>query len=174
MSDRADEALWRENMDRGVAAFENRRYARAEEFFGAALAEAEKFPPDDLRRAKTFNNMAALCHAQGKYAMAEDFYNRALAINQRVHGCESAEVAVNLHNLAVLCSATGRYADAERFYRQAIDLREKLNGAEAPALVDVLRNYGLLLKRAGREGEADEVERRIEAIGSGAAGPAST
>ncbi len=155
---------WQDNFDAGVAAFERGRSAKAEEFFVAALKQAEAFEESDPRLAKTLNNMAALYHTQGKYQMAEDHYVRSLAIHERNHGQEHPEVAINLHNLAVLYSATRKYDQAEPLYKRALEIRERVSGDEHPDLVPVLNNYAQLLRRIGREPEAKLLEERSKRI----------
>lgn len=164
MENQPRDSGWQQNFDAGVAAFERGRYAKAEESFVAALKAAEQFPDTDPRLAKTLNNMAALCHTQGKYQMAEDYYVQSLAIHERNHGQEHPEVAINLHNLAVLYSATRKFEQAEPLYKRAIEIREKVNGPYHPDLVPVLKNYALLLRRAGREAEALALEQRSKHI----------
>lgn len=167
MQDKPIETDWQASFDAGVAAFERGRYAKAEEAFVAAMKVAESFPDSDPRLAKTLNNMAALCHTQGKFQMAEDYYVKSLAIHERNHGQEHPEVAINLHNLAVLYSATRKYEQAEPLYKRALAIREQVNGADHPDLVPVLVNYAQLLRRLGRDAEAAELELRGKKIKAG-------
>jgi tetratricopeptide (TPR) repeat protein len=166
MGSPTNESNWQESFDQGIAAFERGRYAKAEEFFLAAMKDAECFPETDQRLAKTLNNMAALCHTQGKYAMAEEYYLRSLAIHERNHGQEHSEVAINLHNLAALYSATKKFEQAEPLYKRAIEIREKLNGQDHSDLLPVLTNYAQLLRRIGRDTEALVLEARAQSISS--------
>lgn len=166
MENSIDGSGWQESFDQGIAAFEKGRYAKAEEFFLVAMKEAEGFPETDQRLAKTLNNMAALCHTQGKYAMAEEYYLRSLAIHERNHGEEHTEVAINLHNLAALYSATKKFDQAEPLYKRAIEIREKLSGQEHSDLLPVLTNYAQLLRRLGRDTEALVLEARAQSISS--------
>ncbi len=58
--------------------------------------------------ATSLNNLAALYHAQGRYAEAEPLYNRALAILEKALGPGHPLVATSLNNLAELYKAQGR------------------------------------------------------------------
>jgi tetratricopeptide (TPR) repeat protein len=89
----------------------------------------------------TLNNLAGLYHARGRYADAEPFYQRALAIRERVLGPDHPDVALSLNNLAVLYDAQGRYAEAEPLYRRALVIGEKKLGPNHPIFETILKNY---------------------------------
>ena len=59
------------------------RYAEAEQAHLLAVAEAEKFGPEDRRLALSLNELAALYHTTGRLREAEPLYRRALAIWER-------------------------------------------------------------------------------------------
>ncbi len=60
--------------DAGYTAYQQGRYAEAEEQWKAGLKEVETFGPQDPRLATSLNNLALLYQAQGKYAEAEPLY----------------------------------------------------------------------------------------------------
>ena len=75
-------ARWREAIVRGD---ENRRlgkYVEARQSYLEALAEAEKFGPNDLGLAATLNNLAALLFDYGKDAEAESLYRRCCVMQR--------------------------------------------------------------------------------------------
>jgi len=160
----ADDARWQELVDSGNASYSKRRVAQAEVFFLDALKEAEKFGEDDPRLAMTLNNMAAIYHSQGKYAMAEPMYQRSLEIKKRVLGPEHLDVATCYHNLAVLHSAKHRYAEAETYYQQALAIREAAWGKDHPDLAGTLKSYAELLRRLERLDEAEQLEARLTKV----------
>ena len=86
----AQEALWESFMTGAAKAHKEANYAEEERLLLAALAEAEKFGPEDPRLAATLNNLAELYRAQGKYAEAEPLYQRALAIFEKEQKREKA------------------------------------------------------------------------------------
>ena len=77
---------WDRHIAAGSVAYEQGDYAKAEEEWMAALAEAEAFGPADTRLATSLNNLALLYHFQRKYAEAEPLYERALAIDEKTLG----------------------------------------------------------------------------------------
>jgi hypothetical protein len=49
--------------------------------------------------------LAALFDGWGKFAEAESLYHRALAIKEKIFGCDNVEVALTANNLGVLYKA---------------------------------------------------------------------
>lgn len=159
-----DNSTWKKLMDAGNLAFEKRRLADVERLYSEAIKEAVKFADDDPRLAYTYNNYAALCHSQGKYGFAENYYQKALAINEKNCGADSLEVAQNLHNLAIVYSAKLRYDEAESLYQRSLAIKEKHLGSEHIDLVSNLKNYARLLKALKRDDEAARLESRAAEI----------
>lgn len=65
---------WEEYMAAGYDALQDGRYAESEEMFLAAAQLAERFSPDDQRRAGTWNNLADLYRTQARHGDAERLY----------------------------------------------------------------------------------------------------
>ena len=64
-------------------------------------------------------------YQEGKHAEAVPIAEHALALAERQHGADHAEVGSTLHNLALLYRAQQRHADAEPLYQRALAIREK-------------------------------------------------
>ena len=96
---------WESYMVAAQAAYQQGNYAEAEKQLAAALKQAEGFPPEDPRLATSLNDLAGLYQAQGKYAEAEPFFKRALAIFEKALGPEHPHVATSLKDLARLYDA---------------------------------------------------------------------
>ena len=73
---------------RGKTIREQGLYAEAEKAHLLALAEAEKFVPEDSRLATSLNNLARLYLAQGRYPEVEPLLRRALSILKESVGTE--------------------------------------------------------------------------------------
>lgn len=121
----AQERRWEELNDSGVEAWQQGRFAEAEEFFLAALREAGKFAPQDPRLATSLNNLATLYFLQEKFAHAEPLYQRALAIVEKALGSDHPDLAVMLDNYAALLRKTDREAEAEKMDARAKAIRAK-------------------------------------------------
>lgn len=63
-------AVWQQLMDRGMTAYTQHLYQKAEQLLSQALQYAEAFGVDDPRVADSANNLGASYYAEGKYAMA--------------------------------------------------------------------------------------------------------
>ncbi len=70
----------------------------------------------DGRVEKSLDNLAELHQAQGKYAEAESFYSRSLAIQEEALGPDHPDLLEGLNNLAGLYQDQGDYAQAEPLY----------------------------------------------------------
>jgi tetratricopeptide (TPR) repeat protein len=68
----------------------------------------------------SFNNLAALYQAQGRYVEAEPLHLRALALWEQGLEPEHPYVAMSLNNLAELYRLQGRDAEAEPRYQRAL------------------------------------------------------
>ena len=75
--------------------------------------------------AQSLNNLAVLYEAQGHYAEAEPFYQRALAIWEKALGPEHPHVAASLENYAALLRDTGRGDLATMMELRAKTIRAK-------------------------------------------------
>ncbi len=99
---------------------------------------------------RQLNNLASLYHDQGRYADAEPFYKRSLAIKEKVLGPEHPNVATGLNNLALLYDDQGRYAAAEPLYKRSLVIFEKALGPEHPGVATGLNNLASLYHDQGR------------------------
>jgi len=158
------ETQWKKHMDAAEEAYRQGHYGDAEKSIKAALKEAERFGPQDLRLGTTLNNLAELYRDQGKYAEAEPLYKRSLVIVVKVLGPEHQYAATNLNNLALLYQDQGKYVEAERLYKRSLAIRENALGLEHPNVALSLENYAALLRKTNREAEAARIEARAKAI----------
>jgi len=75
--------------------------------------------------AETANKLAGICCHDGRYAEAEAFYRRALAIREKTFGPDHVFVAEPLEGLAKVCEQTGRAAEAQELSARVARIREK-------------------------------------------------
>jgi len=96
--------------------------------------------------AVIFNNLAALFLETGRLAEAEQLYERALAIKEKMLGARHPEVGVTLNNLAILHRRSGRPDAARVLYRRALSIFTARLGAHHPRTATCRANYRRLLR----------------------------
>ncbi len=116
---------WQTYMAAATKAYQQGNYPEVEKQLAAALKEAEGFGPQYPRLAMSLNNLAALYHAQGRYAEAEPHYKRSQAIWEKTLGPDHPHVATNLMNYAALLRKTGRSNEATEMEARAKAIRAK-------------------------------------------------
>ncbi len=94
----------------------------------------------------------------------EPFYERSLAIREKVLEPDHPDVAQSLNNMAVLYHDQGAYGEAEPVIKRALAIREKVLGPGHPHVAQSLENYAALLRQTGRSDEAARMEARAKAI----------
>jgi tetratricopeptide (TPR) repeat protein len=78
--------------------------------------------PDHPDVANSLNNLADLYRQQGRYADAEEFNKRALAIWEKALGPDHLDVANSLNNLARIYLAGGQVDRAQPASTRAVDI----------------------------------------------------
>jgi tetratricopeptide (TPR) repeat protein len=76
----------------------------------------------------------------GDLAGARPYFERALAIHEKVLGGEHPHTALSLNNLGYLLQAMGDLVGARPYYERALAIREKVLGGEHPDTVTVRGN----------------------------------
>jgi tetratricopeptide (TPR) repeat protein len=98
---------------------------------------------------------AGLLHTQGDLTGARPFYERSLAIYEKVLGREHPSTAKGLNNLAFLLKAQGDFAEARPLYERALAICEKVHGHDHPDTATSLNNLAGLLTKIGHATEAE-------------------
>jgi tetratricopeptide (TPR) repeat protein/CHAT domain-containing protein len=151
----------------------HKRYAQlyAAGDYGAALVEAQnyeavvkaRFGSNHLRYAYALNSLGLVHWQLGKYAQAEEFYKRALAIDEKLAGA-GQRVAIELDNLGLVLREQGKYAEAEAAHKRALAIFEKVLGPSHVDLGYALHNLAGVYKELGKYAEAAELHKRALAI----------
>lgn len=165
------DTAWAEAIDSGESAYRSGQKKVAEELFETALAEAEKFPATDVRRATTLNDLAVIYDETARYDKAEDCYTRALAIQEKVLGADSAEVATTLNNMANLYKDQRKYDKAEPMYQRVIGIYAKTKGPESEYMAMSYHNLAVLYEHEGRLKDAIPLYKNAIEIGDKTMGP---
>ena len=112
--------------------------------------------------ALSLGNLASFYDDQGRYAEAEPFYKRALAIREQVLGPHHPKTARILSNLAMHYVRKRNYKRAEPLLKRALRICEQKLEPGHPTTISVLRNYLSFLWATKQKEEAAAVESRIK------------
>jgi len=123
----------------------------------AAVGQFERLPgPPDPAAADDaawlLDRAASYLQVTGDLPQARGLFERALAIDEAVHGPDSPEIAGGLYNLAVLLEAQGELDEALRLAQRALDVDDPDSGHD-PATLGFI---GSLSSRLGLLGPPHE------------------
>lgn len=164
-------ADWLSLSEQGHAAYGRRKLVPAELKFKDAVAIVERlcnepaYKDDEELKSKlgkSLNNLGAVYHAQGKFGLAEEAYQKALDLKIQLFGDEHFETAPCYQNLAAVHSARVQYDKAEPLYLKAIAIKEKHYGKDSEELLTPLKNLLMLLDKMERKEEAEPLRERIK------------
>jgi tetratricopeptide (TPR) repeat protein len=138
----SEEANWMASYKKGLEAFENARYEEASRSFLQALPYAEKLTPIDDRLEDNLHGLAEAYRLQKKYAEAEPFYRRYLALHWG--GATAPEVLDRFSAvLALSYFQDSQFAEAHRKFYEALD-RSPLGEGLYPAMSGILYKAQLM------------------------------
>lgn len=155
---------WESHNQKGVKAFQESRYAEAEEHFVQALELAESLPPQDRRLYFSLYQLAEIYRVQFKFAEAERILKLILAVDEKAFGPKHSNMAFALNNLAANYRMRGKYEEAEALLKQALKILEESLGKEHALVGNILEHYAHLLHKMDRPVEAEKLESRFQAI----------
>lgn len=148
------------------------RFAEAEPLALEALRFAENaFGPDDIRLAKSLNDLEWVYSGQQKYPEAEAVLKRLVTIAEKGFGPRHPAVAMSLTGLSVLYLQEGRYAEAKPLDERALSIFEDALGPNDPKVADVLTILATICEEEGNDGAAEPLLRRALSIRENALGP---
>ncbi|HEX7182951.1 MAG TPA: tetratricopeptide repeat protein [Thermoanaerobaculia bacterium] len=124
---------------------------------------------EDRSAANLCNELGYHLQMIGDLTGARPYWERALAIRERVLGTEHPGTAVSLNNLGGLFQNQGDLA--RPYYERALTILEKVLGPEHPDTASSLNNLGFLLKNQGDVAGARSYFERALAIREKVLGP---
>jgi CHAT domain-containing protein/Tfp pilus assembly protein PilF len=137
----------------GLAYRKRNDWTNAEKYFQQAI-DLPALTPGSLTIAFLWNELGNIADQSGDIAKAEDCYQRALAIREKL-APESLDFATTMSNLGVVAWRRRNLNLAEERYLQAFKIRQRL----APGSLDLAISFTVLGIIAGQRGElakADE------------------
>jgi tetratricopeptide (TPR) repeat protein len=128
----------------GMALFESGRMAEAEKRFAELLERATECADEEFA-ARASNNLGVLANVRGRYELALNYYQRALAAYQRLGYTRG--LAQTYHNLGISYRDLGRDSEADAQFRRAIELGQNARSEDVIALAESER--AMLCARSG-------------------------
>jgi serine/threonine protein kinase len=95
----------------------------------------------------------------GNYDRTEAMHRAALAINRRLFGPESQEVAASLNDLGLALWKEGNLAEAESTHREALGIRRRLFGNQNAEVATSLNNLATVYRHQRRLPKAEALIR---------------
>ena len=120
---------------------------------------------------RLLNQLGEYSYGRADLDQAKTHFERALAIDERVHGPEHPNVAIRTNNIGTILQAQGDLAGALEHMRRALAIDEKIRGPEHPAVAVRVNNIGTILQAQGDLAGALEYTKRALAIGEKVHGP---
>jgi tetratricopeptide (TPR) repeat protein len=97
---------------------------------------------------------------QGKLALAEQMYERALRGYETALGAEHTSTLSTVNNLGALYQDQGKLVEAEQMYERALRGKETALGAEHTSTLSTVNNLGNLYQDQGKLVEAEQMYER--------------
>jgi tetratricopeptide (TPR) repeat protein len=160
----AQDLLWQTWRIGGLHALEEGRLADAERLLIAALEQAEKFGPDDLRVANAANDLAVVYARAGKPVEAELLFQRALVIGEKGLGVDHPEVGATIQNLGILYATQQKYQEAESLLKRALEINLLQFGFTHTRTALTLKTLSSFYAIQGQLAEAEQLIQKSLAI----------
>ena len=110
------------------------------------------------------NSLAELYRAQGRYSDAQLFYERSLAVREKILGPDHPDIATSLSDLGGLYNAQGRSPEALSLQLRALSIREKVFPSDPAAVANSLNNLAEVYRSQGLFKDAEPLHRRSLAM----------
>lgn len=115
-------------------------YSRAQSYLDEALQIQLAVGSESEGLSTTFNNLGSVLRDQGRLIEAMDYFQRALAIDEKASGSNNPIVANRLNNLGSVLRDQGRLEEAAAYFQRALAIDEKALGPDHPSSATVLNN----------------------------------
>lgn len=133
---------WDSNISGGRQALTKGDFADADRLLKAALDNTRFFKDGDPRMGVTLRSMGDLSLRQQNWSLAKEYFERALAFEQKLLGPESLEAGDDLYGLALASQQLGDHLAAEIFLKRVEEIWRKKLGLNNPRLLSILPAMG--------------------------------
>ena len=136
-----------------------------------AVKHAEKLEVGIESTARLLNQLGMYSHGRAELDQAKDYFERALAIDEKVYGPEHPDVARDANNIGQILKAQGDLEGALGWTKRALAISEKVYRPEHPTVAIHANNIGQILKAGGHLEGALKWTKRALAIDEKVYGP---
>lgn len=164
MNSPGNEERWTELLAASAKAFADRHFDEMEPLIRAALAEAEKFGPDDIRVAIALAALAEWHDHLRKHRKAQPFWDRFLTILEKEPSKRPVAFGPLYEKLGLHYHSMARYDEAEAAYKKSLAMSEGTGGKENIQATSALEGLAQLYVAQGRFPEAEETFEQVLAI----------
>jgi tetratricopeptide (TPR) repeat protein len=130
-------------------------FAHAEGMWLKAIAESNQFKSNDWRRGFSFDSLAGLCYAQGRYDEAEVFAVRALEATRTAYGDEHLKTAECEMFVGSICFSVLKIDEATAHVKCALFIYEALLEPVHAKIATACFNMALIYHMRGAFSEAE-------------------
>jgi tetratricopeptide (TPR) repeat protein len=155
---------WDGFMATGKQNLETGNYMDARTALEQALTATRTFKEGDPRLGTTYHALGNLYLKEQDYEQAKQYFERALALEQKALGPESLEVADALYGLALSAQQGGDPMAAEIYCKRSAEIWSKVLGPTNPKLLNVLPDMALYANLSGDYRRGNEYYRKLVSL----------
>ncbi|MBX9685446.1 MAG: tetratricopeptide repeat protein [Candidatus Obscuribacterales bacterium] len=152
---------WEEHIEAARTALNSGDFDSAARSLKDAMEDTRKFKDDDPRLGSTYFEMGELNVRIQNYTLAKEYYERALASQQKLLGAESIEAANSLYGIALCNQQLGDHLAAEIFLKRVDEIWRKKLGPRDPKLISILPSMAAYASMKGNLGSAESYYRQL-------------
>ncbi|WP_165423325.1 FxSxx-COOH system tetratricopeptide repeat protein [Ktedonosporobacter rubrisoli] len=155
----AGQLLWHA----GKYLYERAHYLDAQKLCELALSIAEQRADAQAETAGILYSLGRIYASQEDFPRAQQCYERALEMGERIWSVPHREIARMYHHLGELFHDQGQFLEAERYYQRSLAIREQLYGTMHPETAASLNNLAGIREELGDYAKARELyEKSLE------------
>ena len=100
---------------------------------------------DEELKASVFIAMGTVCKALGQLETSKEYYEKALAIREKLHSGGHLDVAASLHNLGMVSQKLGNIYEAKDYHERSLAMKIKIfNGSDHYRVANSLNQLGVV------------------------------
>ena len=91
---------------------------------------------------------------KASYSEALEYYQKSLAILEKVYGQEHPDIATSYNNIGEVYRSQGKYPEALEYYKKCLAIRKKVYSQEHLFIATTYNNIGAVYNSEGKYSEA--------------------